>query len=240
MAASRSPAHREPHFAHGNAQEGAARCEINRRAEVDCDSPRTASAGRPGQRQRSGDRSPARSIPFHCLLGPLGRLRAIGPGRSAAQGPAAPLQHIEGCEIASRRLPPSDSDIIEDDTDEQRHQQRATRNKKAHLHSPHSLGVSALLSPSQTRRGHLTATTAAMTATPVPAMRPALWRRPRQPVHGQTSSHRKNRQSSAGPWQPLRQEQPRKERDGACDFSSAGKVPEAPLSATPRLSIRLC
>ena len=150
------------------------------------------------------------------------------------------LQHIEGCEIASRRLPPSDSDIIEDDTDEQRHQQRATRNKKAHLHSPHSLGVSALLSPSQTRRGHLTATTAAMTATPVPAMRPAPWRRPRQPVHGQTSSHRKNRQSSAGPWQPLRQEQPRKERDGACDFSSAGKVPEAPLSATPRLSIRLC
>lgn len=50
-------------------------------------------------------------------------------------------------------------------------------------------GVSSPLSPSQTRRGHLTATATAMATRPVPAMRPAPWRPPRQPAHGQTSSH---------------------------------------------------
>jgi hypothetical protein len=143
---------------------------------------------------------------------------------AVAQELAAPLRHIEGRDVASRRPPPSDIDIIEDDTDEQRHQQRAPCHEKAHCRSPHSIGVSSPLSPSQTRRGHLTAT--AMTTRPVPAMRPAPWRRPRQPALGQTSSHRKSRRSSVGPWQQLRQERLRKGRDGACDSPVLAKCRE--------------
>jgi hypothetical protein len=87
-------------------------------------------------------------------------------------------------------------------------------------------GVSSPLSPSQTRRGHLTATATAMATRPVPAMRPAPWRRPRQPALGQTSSHRKSRRSSVGPWQQLRQERLRKGRDGACDSPVLAKCRE--------------
>jgi hypothetical protein len=87
-------------------------------------------------------------------------------------------------------------------------------------------GVSSPLSPSQTRRGHLTATATAMATRPVPAMRPAPWRPPRQPAHGQTSSHQQNRRSSAGRWQQLRQEQLRKGRDGACDSPVLAKCRE--------------
>jgi hypothetical protein len=85
------------------------------------------------------------------------RADCCGAGTGATANPCLCLGSTpaNGREIASRRLPHPDTAIVEDDTREQRQQQRATCHNKAHTPSPCWNGVSVPRAPVKSDEGRV-------------------------------------------------------------------------------------